>query len=226
MSAARGPQRQQAVRQSWSRWTACRCASSRRIARHHRAERRGQDHVLQPDHRILLPDHGRHPVGRSGHQPSSGRPRVKLGMGRTFQITEIFPELSVRENARIAVETGPASACAAGSAVPTAARRRGVPKSAGPDGPGVKADRLVGELSHGDQRATEIAMALALKPSLLLLDEPTAGMGDAGDVPDHRADPPPAPRFEVHHRADRARYARRVPSRRPHLGAGRGAASG
>ena len=41
-----------------------------------------------------------------------------------------------------------------------------------------KADRLVGELSHGDQRATEIMMALALKPRLLLLDEPTAGMGD------------------------------------------------
>jgi branched-chain amino acid transport system ATP-binding protein len=40
------------------------------------------------------------------------------------------------------------------------------------------ADRLVGELSHGDQRATEIMMALALKPKLLLLDEPTAGMGD------------------------------------------------
>jgi branched-chain amino acid transport system ATP-binding protein len=36
----------------------------------------------------------------------------------------------------------------------------------------------VGELSHGDQRATEIMMALALKPRLLLLDEPTAGMGD------------------------------------------------
>ena len=41
-----------------------------------------------------------------------------------------------------------------------------------------KANRLVGELSHGDQRATEIAMALALRPKLLLLDEPTAGMGD------------------------------------------------
>ena len=41
-----------------------------------------------------------------------------------------------------------------------------------------KADRLVGELSHGDQRAAEIAMALALKPRLLLLDEPTAGMGE------------------------------------------------
>ena len=36
----------------------------------------------------------------------------------------------------------------------------------------------MGELSHGDQRATEIMMALALKPRLLLLDEPTAGMGD------------------------------------------------
>jgi branched-chain amino acid transport system ATP-binding protein len=45
-------------------------------------------------------------------------------------------------------------------------------------GLGAKADRLVGELSHGDQRATEIMMALALKPRLLLLDEPTAGMGD------------------------------------------------
>jgi branched-chain amino acid transport system ATP-binding protein len=41
-----------------------------------------------------------------------------------------------------------------------------------------KANRLVGELAHGDQRATEIMMALALTPRLLLLDEPTAGMGD------------------------------------------------
>jgi len=41
-----------------------------------------------------------------------------------------------------------------------------------------KADRLVGELAHGDQRTTEIAMALAQLPRLLLLDEPTAGMGD------------------------------------------------
>ena len=41
-----------------------------------------------------------------------------------------------------------------------------------------KADRPVGELSHGDQRATEIMMSLALKPRLLLLDEPTAGMGE------------------------------------------------
>ena len=41
-----------------------------------------------------------------------------------------------------------------------------------------KRESLVGALSHGDQRATEIMMALALGPRLLMLDEPTAGMGD------------------------------------------------
>ena len=41
-----------------------------------------------------------------------------------------------------------------------------------------KTDRMVGELSHGDQRTVEIMMALALNPKLLLLDEPTAGMGE------------------------------------------------
>ena len=41
-----------------------------------------------------------------------------------------------------------------------------------------KAGRLVGELAHGDQRSTEIMMAIALNPRLLLLDEPTAGMGE------------------------------------------------
>ena len=41
-----------------------------------------------------------------------------------------------------------------------------------------KRDRHVGALTHGDQRATEIMMSLALRPRLLMLDEPTAGMGD------------------------------------------------
>jgi len=105
--------------------------------------------------------------------------RVKMGMGRTFQITEIFPELTVRENARIAVETGlgyslrPWLNAADKKRVVDASDEVMTMANLTP-----KADRLVGELSHGDQRSTEIAMALALKPSLLLLDEPTAGMGD------------------------------------------------
>jgi len=105
--------------------------------------------------------------------------RVHLGMARTFQVTEIFPELTVRENLRVPVEV------AAGHSLSPwisrtertriAARIDELINLGGLDG---KADRLVGELSHGDQRATEIMMSIALKPRLLLLDEPTAGMGD------------------------------------------------
>jgi branched-chain amino acid transport system ATP-binding protein len=105
--------------------------------------------------------------------------RVWRGIARTFQITEIFPELTVRENIRIPVEG------AAGYRLrPWLLRdadeeiRARVSELMEMGGLTEKADRLVGELSHGDQRATEIMMSLALKPRLLLLDEPTAGMGD------------------------------------------------
>ena len=105
--------------------------------------------------------------------------RVAHGMARTFQITEIFPELSVRENLRIPIEV------ASGLRLrPWLSRaddrkiRARLDELLTMGGLGEKADRLVGELSHGDQRATEIMMSLALNPRLLLLDEPTAGMGD------------------------------------------------
>jgi branched-chain amino acid transport system ATP-binding protein len=105
--------------------------------------------------------------------------RVWRGIARTFQITEVFPELPVRENLRISVEVAagyrlrPWISRAANAEI--AAR---VDQLLGTGGLAASRDRLVGELSHGDQRATEIMMALALKPRLLLLDEPTAGMGD------------------------------------------------
>ncbi len=105
--------------------------------------------------------------------------RVHRGMARTFQITEIFPELTVRENIRIGVEV------AAGmrmhlwvSRAETARVNVEIDRILELTRLGPKAERKVGELSHGDQRAAEIAMALALKPRLLLLDEPTAGMGE------------------------------------------------
>jgi branched-chain amino acid transport system ATP-binding protein len=105
--------------------------------------------------------------------------RVALGMARTFQITEIFPELSVYENVRIGAEMkagyglrpfiGRAAAAAVRDSVEEMLELVGLQGKAG---------RLVGELAHGDQRCAEIAMALSLCPHLLLLDEPTAGMGD------------------------------------------------
>jgi branched-chain amino acid transport system ATP-binding protein len=105
--------------------------------------------------------------------------RVWRGMARTFQVTEVFPELSVRENLRTAVEVASGLRL-----MPWLSRdadgeiRARVIELMDMCALGEKADRLVGELAHGDQRATEIMMALALKPRLLLLDEPTAGMGD------------------------------------------------
>jgi branched-chain amino acid transport system ATP-binding protein len=105
--------------------------------------------------------------------------RVALGMARTFQITEIFPELTVYENVRVPVEVAAGLRLA-----PWLSRRRRaeidkrVAALLAQAGLAAKADQPAGELSHGDQRATEIMMALALNPSLLLLDEPTAGMGD------------------------------------------------
>jgi branched-chain amino acid transport system ATP-binding protein len=105
--------------------------------------------------------------------------RVRRGMARTFQITEIFPELTVAENIQIAVETaagfglrpwlGRSSRDAVNARVSELLMMGGLAD---------KRSIRVGALSHGDQRAAEIMMSLALRPRLLMLDEPTAGMGD------------------------------------------------
>jgi branched-chain amino acid transport system ATP-binding protein len=105
--------------------------------------------------------------------------RVALGIARTFQITEIFPELTVFENVRIGTEVTEGFRLRPWISQTERTRvRRDVEETLKLTGLEAKSDRLVGELAHGDQRATEIAMALALRPRLLLLDEPTAGMGD------------------------------------------------
>jgi branched-chain amino acid transport system ATP-binding protein len=105
--------------------------------------------------------------------------RVREGMARTFQITEIFPELSVSDNIRVAVEI------AAGHRLSPwlshTARRKvqaRVDELIAMGALGGKRNVRVGALSHGDQRTTEIMMSIALRPKLLMLDEPTAGMGD------------------------------------------------
>jgi branched-chain amino acid transport system ATP-binding protein len=105
--------------------------------------------------------------------------RVALGLVRTFQITEIFPDLSVFENIRIGAE---ADANVSARSWPSRSLRRRIDERVGElletTGLTAQAGRTVSELAHGDQRIVEVAMALSRRPKLLLLDEPTAGMGE------------------------------------------------
>jgi len=113
--------------------------------------------------------------------------RVRKGIVRTFQITEVFPDLSVYENVRFGVETAQGV-----NGRPWLPRDKRVAIARRADeliegvGLASKAERVVSELAHGDQRVVEIAIALTMNPRLLLLDEPTAGMGDAET--DHMVD--------------------------------------
>ncbi|HTT78133.1 MAG TPA: ABC transporter ATP-binding protein [Stellaceae bacterium] len=106
--------------------------------------------------------------------------RVALGLVRTFQITEIFHELSVFENVRIGVE---AEARCSAQPWPSRALLRQinarVEELLATTGLTAQAGRTVSELAHGDQRVVEVTMALSRRPRLLLLDEPTAGMGQS-----------------------------------------------
>jgi branched-chain amino acid transport system ATP-binding protein len=106
--------------------------------------------------------------------------RVGAGLVRTFQITEIFPELSVFENIRIGVEAQ--MGCSAHPWPSQALVRQinhRVEELLKITDLVLRADRAVSVLTHGDQRVVEVAIALSRKPKLLLLDEPTAGMGRA-----------------------------------------------
>jgi branched-chain amino acid transport system ATP-binding protein len=101
---------------------------------------------------------------------------VRLGIAKSYQITNIFPHLSVLENVRVAVQ-GHARAF---NFWTHAARLPGVREKAQAllvtIGLADKAAELAATLSHGAKRHLEIAIALASEPTLLLLDEPTAGM--------------------------------------------------
>ena len=103
---------------------------------------------------------------------------AKAGIGRAFQITSIFPGLTVFENVQLGRlaqrgETGRMFGDVKGrhgSEVTEILESVGLAQHAG---------ARAGNLSHGDQRALELAISLALEPRLLLLDEPTAGMAPA-----------------------------------------------
>jgi branched-chain amino acid transport system ATP-binding protein len=124
------------------------------------------------------------------HRPTAGRIRLggedvtglapeainRRGLAKTFQITNIFPEISVWENVSVAAQ----------SRVPESGRVVSLWRRPAVDARVVelleafgltgRRDDRAERLSHGEQRYLEICLALATEPSLLMLDEPTAGM--------------------------------------------------
>jgi branched-chain amino acid transport system ATP-binding protein len=107
----------------------------------------------------------------------SAASRTSMGIGRSFQLTNVFPTLSVLENVRLAVQArrGPAlNAWRNYRAFPELEDRAyEILGSVLLEG---KWSAPASELSHGEKRKLEVAILLALEPEVLLLDEPTAGM--------------------------------------------------
>ena len=106
--------------------------------------------------------------------------RAALGLARTFQITNLFPSLSVLENGLLAVQGLTRAKFAMlrplGRFPRLRERALAAVRAVGLEG---RAETTVKNLSHGEQRQLEIALALAGQPRVLLLDEPTAGLSPA-----------------------------------------------
>jgi branched-chain amino acid transport system ATP-binding protein len=106
--------------------------------------------------------------------------RATLGLARTFQISNLFPTLTVLENCLLAVQAlTPARLAMHRPLAGYTALHEGARASLAAVGLSDRAGAIVKNLSHGEQRQLEIALALAGRPRVLLLDEPTAGLSPA-----------------------------------------------
>ena len=113
-----------------------------------------------------------------GTELTGARPDRMLaaGLARSFQITNLFFELPVRENLRLAAQFVEGGRGLLRSVAHSRAALARVDELIERFALQAKADELAGFLSHGEQRRLEIAVALAARPRMLLLDEPTQGM--------------------------------------------------
>ncbi len=128
----------------------------------------------------ILPSSGR--VVLFGRDITRLRPdrRARLGLARTFQITNLFPQLTVLDSVLLAI--GGASGLRFQLLRPMSTYRSMYDEAQGlldKWGLGPTTNRIVRNLSYGEQRQLELVLALAGAPRLLLLDEPTAGLSPA-----------------------------------------------
>ena len=116
-----------------------------------------------------------------GHDVTGLPPNRMLaaGLSRSFQITNLFFELPVRENLRLAAQYLEQGQGLLHPLTGSARAAQRVEELLAQFELARKADELAGFLSHGEQRRLEIAVALASRPRMLLLDEPTQGMSHA-----------------------------------------------
>jgi branched-chain amino acid transport system ATP-binding protein len=127
---------------------------------------------------MLRPDSGHIRFGGEDITRLPAPARSRKGLARSFQITSIYREFTALDNVALAVQAH------AGHSFRFWRHARGERELRDPArrilegvGLGARADVIAANLAHGEQRQLEIAMALATRPRLLLLDEPVAGMG-------------------------------------------------
>jgi branched-chain amino acid transport system ATP-binding protein len=108
----------------------------------------------------------------------SAHERVKAGLARSYQITSIFKTFSVLDNLVLAVQARSGSSVSFWHPLRAEHKLFDEARAIAADvGLADRVDQTAGYLAHGEQRALEVGLALATRPSLVLLDEPMAGMG-------------------------------------------------
>jgi len=126
----------------------------------------------------LQPDSGRIRFAGEDITGLAAPARSRRGLARSFQITSIYRDFTALDNVALAVQAHSGSSFRFWRSARTDPSLRDPARAILDEvGLGARADVLAANLAHGEQRQLEVAMALATRPRLLLLDEPVAGMG-------------------------------------------------
>jgi branched-chain amino acid transport system ATP-binding protein len=131
----------------------------------------------------IRPDAGQVRFGGADITRMPAHRRSGIGLARSFQITSLFPDFTALDNVALAVQAHSGHSFRFWrDARRDAALREPAREALARVGLAARADLRVSQMSHGEQRQLEIAMALATRPRMLLLDEPMAGMGPEESV--------------------------------------------